>query len=137
MLKTASYPHSSKRSRSLQRIQPQHPPRLLRRSHLPPRIARVLRQFLNQRPIRIRLRLIRQIERVLQPRAQMSAQLGHTLVYEPYLIAADDGALPGGVNDFQLEQDGQRIRVIDMPSSRPSQSCIRAGSAYTPPSDAC
>ena len=58
-------------SRQLERLQPQHPPRLQRRSHLPSRVARVLRQLLNQRPVRIRLRPIRQIERVLQPRAQV------------------------------------------------------------------
>src|SRR3989344_2675120 len=66
----------------------------------PPRVARVLRQFLDQRPVRIRLRPIRQIERIFQPRAQMPAQLGHALVHGPDLAAADDGGLPGGILDF-------------------------------------
>ena len=98
-------------SRKLERLQPQHSPRLLRRSHLPPRIARVLRELLNQRPVRIRLRPIRQIKRVLQPRAQVPAQFHHALVHGPDLAAADDGGLPGGVFDLELEQDGQQVWV--------------------------
>src|SRR5258708_40131946 len=86
-------------------------PRFRRARNLPPRPPRAGRDRLDQLSVRCHLGAVGQVKRILEPGAQMAAEISAALVQRPDFGAADRGYLPMRVRRFQLQQNRQQIRI--------------------------
>jgi hypothetical protein len=65
----------------------------------------------DQLTVRGHLLAVGEIERVLQPGAQVPAEVGAALVQRPDFGTADRGDLPARFGEFQFQQDRQQVRI--------------------------
>src|SRR5438477_10660892 len=88
---------------------PKNLPRFRRACDLAPGVARASGDAFDQLPVRGHLGAVAEIEGVLEPGAEMAAQISAALVQRPDFGAADRGDLPMRFGQFQLQENRQQF----------------------------